>query len=310
MGKINAYGDCEQDDLGSGLIGCDKSNWGDLKGFVLARKGTSYSVTNGVAAITKSGWTNDIDGLKLYPYAGANDFDNTPGANEYNTSSTQVKRLVRNGLPEISFMYIDGNCRHKSLWTKQGFKKWDLILIYASGIRMCHNFDVSKVQGFDAGHFSVDTESIQKGTDLQMSKVTVQLLDADEFATRNAFFTWAELGFDAREIKGFNNINVTTDAMAHGTTFTTAAVASCNPDVKITTLDDPTDWSIGGTQASPTTISTVVYSSVTGKYTFTVTPATIAGDTIQPTTKRSTYTVATDISGERYKGKSNLITVT
>lgn len=307
--QLNTYGNCDSEGKGSGRIGCDKSNWGDLKGFVLARKNTFWAVTDLVAAITKQLWLDGIDGLKLFPYTGAHDYESTPGANEYNTSTTQVKVLIRNGLPEISFMYADGNCRHASLWDKQGNKKWDVILLYANGMRMAHNFDLSKVMGFNAGHFSVDTETIQKATDLQISKCTFQLLDADQFAVQNAFFTWAELGFDAREFSGFNDIYVKVDAVVPGTELSFSAVAECNKSVNISTIDDKENWKITGVQATPTDIDTIIWNPDTNKFDVTLTEAVEVGDTIGFSTKRAAFAVAADIADERYKGSSALVTV-
>lgn len=309
MATINNYGDCSTDTKGSGKLSCDKSYWGDLKGFGLLNKGTTWTITDGVVAITEVDWTNKIKAASLFPYQNSYDYDSVGNENEVNTSSTQIEKDVRAGLPKVQWMYADGNCRHASLWDKKGFDRWDLVLFYSNGMRLAHNTAQTRAKGFDAGNFSVQSETIQKGTDLQMSTCSAQLKNADEFAVQNVFLTWTDLGFNALEIAGFNDVNITLDPIAAGTTFTASIVSSCNTGSSILDLDDDAKYVLLGTQASATTISSVAYNATTSKYTFTVSPALVGTDTVQIKLGDGTFNVVDDTLGNLYKGTSNTITV-
>ncbi len=309
MAQINGYGSCTTDYTGSGVIGCDKSDWGDLKGFGLLTKGTTWDITDNEVALTEALWKGKINSSNLFPYNGAYDYDSIGNDNDVNTSNLQVEKDVRAGLPKIQWMFTDGNCRQASLWNKKGYGNWDLVLFYANGMRMASNSLKTKAKGFDGGNFSVSSETIQKGTDLQTSTCSMQLLDADEFAERNVFLTWDDLGFDATDINGFNDVDLSTPSTTAGTAYSVGVTSKCNTSFNVLDLDDTGNWAITGVQASATTISAVVYNATTNKNDFTITPTTIATDTIGFKLNDGTNDVGVDSLGNAFKGASAISTI-
>lgn len=309
MATANNYGNCVTGRKGSGRPTCDKSQWGDKKGMALASKSVSFPMANNEVTLTETTYDNLIKAGSLFPYIGLYDIGALGNENEINTSSTQVEKTIRNGLPKPQFMFADGNCRHASLWDKQGFGEWNLIEFYTNGMRLAQNTGGTLAKGFNGGNFNVESESEQQGTDIQMTNCSMQLLDADERAVRNVFLTWDDLGFNALEKEGYVDTTATVDAIAAGTTFSMAVVASCNTGFNVTDLDSNDEFVLLGTQASATTIDTVVYNASTNKYDFTVSPALVASDTVQVKLSDGTYDVASDSLGNLFAGTSNTITV-
>lgn len=310
MATANNYGDCVTGTKGSGLLACDKSQWGDLKGFGLATKGTVWAMANNEVTLTETDWTNKIKSATLFPYQKPYDYDSIGNENELNTSTLQVEKTVRQGLPKIQYMFTNGNCRHASIYDKKGFGRWDMILFYTNGMRLAQNTSGTQARGFDCGNFNVETETIQKGTDLQMTTCSGQLLDADEFAVRNVFLRWEDLGFNALDRNGFNDVNITIDPIAAGGTFSASITSSCNTGFPVLDLDTDDEFVLQGTQASATTISTVVYNASTSMYDFTVSPDLVATDTVKIKTSDGTYDVIDDSLGNMFKGVSNTVEVT
>lgn len=309
MATANNYGDCVQDVLGSGQLSCDKTQWGDLKGMVLVSKGTTWAMANNEVTLTQTDWENKIKSATLFPYQKPYDYDSVGNENDINTSSIQIEKTVRQGLPKIQYMFTDGNSRHESIYDKKGFGRWDLILLYTNGMRLAQNTTGTAAKGFDGGNFNVETETIQKGTDLQMTNCSMQLTDADEFNGRNVFLTWTDLGFDALEIKGFNDVTMIVDPISAGGTFSVSIVSKYNAGFPILDLDTDDEFVLLGTQASSTTISGVVYNATTSKYDFTVSPDLVGTDTVQVKTSDGTYDVIEDSLGNKFKGTSNTVTV-
>lgn len=315
MANINSYGSCNSGFKGSGTLFCDKSYWGTLKAKALVPKGSfKFDITDGAVSITETEWDNKIKSNKLFPYIGLYDYDSTGNENGVNTSSTQVERTTQQGLVKLEWMYVDGNCRHASLYDKRGFQKWDLILIYANGIRIAHNFDKTEASAFDGGNFAVQTETIAKGDDLQTSSCSMQLLDPDEFNERNVFLTWEQLGFNALKKQGFNDVSIVLDAVASGETDLTVSVASsCNGDSLILGIDDIDRFRIKKTTvAGVSTIeipNDVSYDVANNKYVVTSPNVTVSTDKIVIFTNDGTYDVIEDAEGIKYKGTSNTVTV-
>lgn len=310
MATANNYGDCVEDVLGSGQFSCDKTQWGDLKGMVLVTKGTTWAMANNEVTMTETDWTNKIKSATLFPYQKPYDYDSAGNENEINTSSIQVEKTIRQGLPKIVYMFSDGNSRHESIYDKKGFGRWDMILLYSNGMRLARNTGGTLARGFDGGNFNVETETIQKGTDLQMTTCSMQLLDADEFNKQNVFLTYSDLGFNALDIKGYSDVSIVVDAIAAGDTFSASITSKYNAGYPITDLDTDDEFVLLGTQTSSTSISTVVYNSATSKYDFTVSPALVENDTVKIKTGDGTYDVTADVLGNLVKGVSNTITVT
>jgi hypothetical protein len=306
--NLNAFGNCTTDFKGSGVGTCDITNYGDAKGIALFKKGTSYPITDGVAAFGLTEYTNSVKSLNAFPYVGIYDFGQDTPENERSTSSTNVLSIIRDGKPQLSFMFTKGGCFHKSLYDKRGDAKWDMGIIFETGILMAENSAGTKLKPFDGGMFDVDTFKFVQGTDPQMSTSVIQLLDAVEFNARHVFLPFTQVG-DLDDVIGAIETKITVDAIAAGTTFSASIVSACNVDNSILDLELPANFVLLGTQATSTSISAVAYNATTGKYDFTLATAVAAADTVQIKLSDGTYDVVADTIGNLYKGTSNIITV-
>lgn len=304
---LNKYGNCATDYTGSGIGSCDITQFGDAKGIVLFEKGWSKTIASGTFDLTE--YTNDVKSLDAFPYVGIYDFTQDTPENEKNTSALGVLTEIRAGKPQFSFMYTKGSCFHKSLFNKRGNGLWDFGILFETGILLATNSTKTELKGFDGGMLSVETFKLQQGTDPQMSTAIIQLLDAVEFNAYHTFFRYSDIG-DIDSVNGAIETTITTSSIEDGdTTFTVTVTSACNSDNSILGLDDPDLWVLGGTQASATTISDVIYNATTGEYTFTVDVALAEDDTVKPTLNDGTYNVVEDATGNLYKGTSALVTV-
>lgn len=302
---LNKFGNCTTDYKGTGLALCDITELGDLVGFAALKKGWSKLIATD--SFDLATWKNDVKSFDIFPFIGINSFTQDTPDNEENTSSTGVISTIRSAKPQFSFMYEKGGCFHKALYDKKS-GQWDYALIFETGILLATSSDGLKLKGFKGGRLGVETFKLVQGTDPQMSTAKIQLLDAEEFNARPAFFKFTEVG-DLEEVTGAIETTITVDAISAGGTFTASIVSGCNADSNILDLDDPANFVLLGTQASPTTISTVTYVASTNKYSFAVTPDLVATDTVQVKLSDGTYDAVEDSLGSIFKGTSNTIIV-
>jgi hypothetical protein len=299
---IDKYGNCTTSFTGTAVGTCDILDFGDMKGIVLIKKGWSTPITAGEVALEASDYESLVKDFTFLPFIGIYDFTQDTPENETNTSSTGVLSEIRAGKPQFSFMFTKGSCFHKSLYQKRGNQLWDFGLMFETGILLATNSEGTAVRGFDGGMLSVATLRFVQGTDPQMSSAQIQLLDAPQFNLRNLWLPFTKVG-DLSAIAGVIETTVTVDSIAAGTTFSAEVVSTCNKDSVILDVDALANWTLGGTQASATTISGIAYNATTSKYDFTVTPALVAADTVQ------VNLLGEDTLGNIYKGTSNTVTV-
>lgn len=306
---INKYGNCADDTLGTGSRSCDIKSFGDVTGIELLGKGFTLTLTSD--SLAETDFKNLIKGFKIFPLTGIYDFAQNTPENDKNTSALGVMTEIRAGKPQFSFMFDKGGCFHKALYDKAGKNRWDLAILFDRGVLVATNIDGTKLKGFDMGMFSVETFKLLQGTDPQMSTSILQLLDSQEFNKRFVFMTWEELGYDWNDFGGVIETKLTyVSAPAPGTTFSVKVTSACNIDDIILDVDAAASWDLGGDQASPTTISAVVFNATTSAYDFTVTPTMIATDTIQPKLiSAGGYSVAEDSTGNLFKGQAPLATL-
>lgn len=304
------FGDCESDVLGTGSGTCDIRSFGDPRGAILLNKG--WFLSSATDTLDRDTYITQLKELVAFPLTELYNFEQPTPENEKNTSSTGVMTEIRPGKPQFSFMFDKGSCFHKALYDKRGKNRWDLAIIFETGVLFASNQDGSRLIGFDMGMLSVETFKLVQGTDPEMSTAMIQLLDADQFNARHEFFTFEQLGFNMNRIDGVVDVLLTyPTAPGAATTFTVSAVGGCNMDEVITGLDDPTKWRLGGTQAAATTISGVSFNASEGNYTVTVDSILASGDTVQLELFDSTNTVRVveDSVGNLFKGKAPLATI-
>ena len=307
---FNQFGDCESDVRGTGSGRCDIRSFGDPRGLILFQKGWSLSVSTDT--LDEATYKSQIAQLIAFPLTELYNFEQATPENEKNTSSTGVLTEVRPGKPQFSFMYDKGSCFHKAIYDKRGKNRWDLGIIFETGVLLASNQDATRLIGFDMGMLSVETFKLVQGTDPEMSTAMIQLLDADQFNDKHEFFTFDSLGFNMNQIDGVVELSLSyPTAPATGTSVVVSVVGSCNSDELVGGLDDAANWRIGGTQASPTTISAVAYDAVNGNYTFTLDTPLASNDTVQFELYNSTDSVRVveDSAGTQYKGRAPLATI-
>lgn len=305
---LNNFGNCASDLIGSGTRSCDLKTFGDPIGTTLFKKGFSWDVATDT--ITEATWKAAIKDFDLIPYTNLYNFEQNTPENENATSNTGILIEIRAGKPQFSFMFTGGGCLHKSLWNKRGQDRWDVGILFETGILLATNQAKTKLSGFDAGMFAVSTLSIQQGTDPQMSTAELQLKDANEFNALHTFLTWEQLGVNLADIGGVVETQITySPNPSAATTVAVKVVSACNTGDVILGLDAAANWNLGGTQASATTISGVAFNAETGVYTLTVTPTLVDDDTVAPKLVSGADDVAEDALGNLFKGQAALFTI-
>lgn len=299
--NLNAYGNCATDTIGTGSRSCDIKSFGDPTGIALLTKGKKFNVLTDT--LDETGWKNSIKAFENFPLIGIYNFEQNTPENEKNTSSTGVMTEIRAGKPQFSFMFDKGGCFHKALYDKRGKNRWDLAILFETGVLMATDVAQDNVKGFDMGMLSVETFKLLQGTDPQMSTAMIQLLDADEFNARFVFLTYEQLGVNLSKIDGVIETTIIVDEIEDTDTAFSAKVSSaCNVDDLILGLDE-TNFKLGGTQATPTTITSATFNATTGKYDFVVTPGLATNDTVELTLASGSYNATENAIGEIFKGK-------
>lgn len=307
MIPINRNGNCTTDLIGSGGRSCDIQSFGDVLGPVLHPKGWSLNVATGT--ITVDSWKDEYKAFNAIPYLGVYDFTQDTPENETATSSTGVMSPIRTGKPQFTFSFDRGGCFHKSLYNKRGKNRWDLSLMFETGILFAVSADGTEISGFDMGLFDVGTFRLQQGTDPQQSSAMIQLVDAEQFNTQFTFITWAELGVNLSKIEGVVEANIAYQItpVTGDTEIVVQVASSCNYDDVILNLDAEEHWRLGGNSAL--TITDVSYEPESQAYTLTLSEALVEGTTIQPTLRTGAVDVAEDDLGGLYKAHAALVTV-
>jgi hypothetical protein len=212
---------------------------------------------------------------------------------------------IRDGKPQFTFSFNRGGCFHKSLYNKRGENRWDLAILFETGVLMASNLDET-ISGFNMGMFDVDTFKLQQGTDPQMSTAVIQLLDAYQFNANHQFFTWEALGVNLAQVNGVIDVNIlyVPSEVPTGDEVTVKVVSACNNDDVILGLDDEANWVVGGTQTTPKTVTAVAFDTDTNLYTLTLSSALIANDTVAPKIVGTDSDVYEDLTGNLFKGQA------
>lgn len=295
--------------LGTGSGECDVETLGDLIGGAITTKDVKFNITTDTF-LTK--YNELVLGKKIFPLIGLYDFDQTTPDNEVATSSIGVKFEIREGKVELTLIYNKSHCAHKSMFTKKGFKKWNILLFFKKHTVGTTDIAGENFKGFDAGMFSVGSFKIQKGTDPQQTKVMLQLTDngTTEWNERMFAIDNDEINAELNTIDGVIDTLITYEsAPAAGTTIVVNVKSACNGK-PIAGLVGAASWKLGGAQASATTISGVTESAtIPGRYTITYNPTTVATDKVAPFLSNGTVNGVEDINGVKYAGQAEEATI-
>lgn len=297
--------------LGTGSDECDLTSLDDVIGGALTTKDVAWTIASDPFLTT---YKENVRKKKIFPMTSLYNFEQSTPDNEIATSSIGVKFEIREGKVEMSLIFNKSHCFHSSLFTKKAFKKWNLLLFMKNHTLGTTSIDGTKFKGFDMGMFSVSTFKVQQGTDPQQTKVTFQFTEqgTKEWNSRMKAIPNEEVAAELNSIDGVIETQITyVTAPAAGTTVVVDVKSNCNgtPKTGLTTANSAS-WILGGTQATPRTITTVAESAtVPGRYTLTLSGALVTADTVQPRFGNATEYATEDILGNMYAGQALVGTV-
>lgn len=278
MINVNAFGQCADDILGTGIGECPITDLGDLMGLGLLKKGTALTIaTDSFDETTFRGLITDG---KLHQVINSYAFEDTTPESERSTSSVGLMESVRAGKPMYNFTFKKGLGFHKAVYSLKGQNRWDAMFYFTKGILMATASSKTYLKGFNAGMLDVDSYKFKVGSETEFSKATLQLVSAEEFNTRWAFFPYEEIGFNALEIDGVVQSEVAFDYVPVdlNTTIDVTLVDGYNSSISYAPLFDAVgDWSVLVDGAS-VTISAVSISRTTATLTI---PALATGEVVE-----------------------------
>ena len=210
MIDINKFGLCAEDVLGTGQGECPITDFGDLKGLGLLKKGSKLNLATDT--LSEATFRALITGGKLHQLVNSYAFEDTTPENERSTSSDGLMQTIREGKPMYSFTFKKGMYNAKAMQSLKGNNRWDAYFYFTEGLLVALDTAGENLKGFNGSMFDVDSYKFKQGAETEFSKVSLQLSDAKEFNQRFVFFTWEELGFNALEIEGVIETVVSFDA--------------------------------------------------------------------------------------------------
>lgn len=292
---------------GTAVSICTIKDLGQLKGATLFNKGlelpiASFSKANSIIAVKQR---------KIHNLPEFWDVRQNNTKNSQVTSNIGIMSKSNSGQPAFELDFDKGTCFHKILANLSGQDKWDLVLNFQTGSLFFSNDALNALKGADMGMFEVEPIEFNIGSSgKQKSTVMCQIKDTEQFNKYFVFKTNEELGFNFAKLPGVLDCMVVVSTPVTGTTLTVKVLAGCSGtpiDVLIATAG--ANWKVGGVQTTPKTVTNAVYNPTTEDYTLTLSSALIVGDTVQPSLRDGIYDVATDVTGQLYAGKSELLTV-
>lgn len=279
MIKINAFGQCSEDILGTGIGECPITDLGDLQGLGLLKKGTTFSIATD--SFDETAFRALITDGKLHQVINSYAFEDTTPESERSTSSVGLMESVRAGKPMYNFTFKKGLGFHKAVYSLKGQNRWDAMFYFTKGILMAYNTSKTALKGFNAGMLDVDSYKFKVGAETEFSKATLQLVSAEEFNTRWVFFPYEEIGFNALEIDGVVQAEVAINNLPLGNTDTIVEVTlvdGYNSSISYASLFDAVgDWKVLVNGAS-VTISAV---SIVGNVAVLTIPALATGQVVE-----------------------------
>jgi hypothetical protein len=281
MIKLNAFGQCSEDIIGTGIGECPFTSYGDLLGLGLLKKGTKLNIATDT--FDETAFRALITGGKLHQVINSYAFEDTTPESEKSTSSTGLMESVRAGKPMYNFTFKKGAGFHKAIYSLKGLNRWDAMLYFTEGVLVAHNVAKTEIKGFSGGMFDVDSYKFTVGAETEFSKAALQLTSAEEFNTRFTFFPYSELGFNALDIDGVIQTNVAYNvAPSAGTTLNVLLTDSNNTSISYASLFDTiTDWNVNVNGVDVVLASVVV----SGNVAIITVPAFVATDVVKTSLK-------------------------
>jgi hypothetical protein len=257
--------------LGTGLAGCriDRKRVTALglvqKGFVFASE------------ITKSYMQSlQVDGTLIMLQGVVSFEDATADDNIITRAGSGIKVVAGKNPYEHTVTFDNGINFHKALTSLSGYGNYDLILFDVDNSMFLTVTKSGSPKGFTLGMFENGKYMGANGTDASSQTISLQLTERAEIDERMAWIESNELDFSGTELKGVNEVIITSNPIVAGTSIVVSAF--------LLDKTHPVEGLVFGNFAvtknggvSNPTVAT--YSATTKKYTLTV-PAMVATDIV------------------------------
>jgi hypothetical protein len=257
--------------LGTGLAGCrqDRKRVVALglvqKGFVFAQEITKDYMRD----LQQAGTLIMLQGVVSFE-------DSTADDNIITRAGSGIKVVAGKNPYEHTITFDNGINFHKALTSLSGYGNYDLILFDVEGTIFLTVNKSGAPKGFTMGMFENGKYMGANGTDASSQSILLQLIDRSEIDERMSWINASELDFSPSELKGVNEVIITSNPIAAGTSIVVSAF--------LLDKTHPVEGLVFGNFAvtknggiSNPTVAT--YSATTKKYTLTV-PAMVATDIV------------------------------
>jgi len=258
--------------LGTGLAGCriDRKRVTALglveKGFIFAAEITK----DYMRTLQENGTLIMLQGVVSFEDATADDNIITrPGSGN--------KVLAGKNPYEYNVTFDNGVNFHKALTSLSGYGNYDLILFDVDNTMWDTVTKSGSYKGYTLGIFNNGKYMGANGVDAASQTIMLQLIERSEIDERMSWIESNELDFSYGELTGVNEVLVTADPIAPGTSIVASAFLLDKTHPVEGLLFGDFSVTKNGVANNPTV---AVYSSTTKKYTLTV-GAMIATDVIE-----------------------------
>ncbi len=296
---LGNYHDCNSTQKGTGVPGCAPPT-GLPTGFILSPKGDSIEIAT--TDFDTAYINGRIKAKEFIPFLDALQFADQSEDVQLFTSQIGIKSVTRNGLPEFVFDFNKGYSGHAAAFSHNGFRNYDVYLVYDNGVILgAVNNAGTHVSGFDLGLFHTGNFKHRDGSNPEMSTVTLQLTDAEQFNQNGYLIDPDANSFDINDILPIIDANIT--LVSNATTDVVVSVLlAANSNTSVAGLL-ATDFAAIGTSE---TIDSITYDAVNKQYTLTFT-ADVSGDFAGMEVKLYDTADSTNViesGGNHYQGSS------
>jgi len=250
--------------LGTGLAGCrqDRKRVTALglvqKGFVFASEITK----DYMRSLQQDGTLIMLQGVVSFE-------DSTADDNIITRAGSGIKVVAGKNPYEHTVTFDNGINFHKALTSLSGYGNYDLILFDVDNSMFFTVTKSGSAKGFTLGMFENGKYMGANGTDASSQTILLQLIERAEIDERMSWIESNELDFSYGELSGVNEVVVSVNPIV---TLSTSIVVSAFLQDKTHPVEGLLvgDFSVirNGVAITPSAVS---YSSVTKKYTLTVT---------------------------------------
>lgn len=298
------FKNCAATNEGTGLAECI-SKWGQPIGFILTPKNWIVKTDD---TFDKAYVNEQIQMGNFIPFLqGFNSFTENTGDPATNESNTGITTVIRNAKPMYQFDFTNGIGWHGSAYSYNSQGKFNVILVFENGnIGLAVSKNGAELSGFTLGSFNVRTYRLQSGTDLEVSQITMQLTNTNQFNGQAVTIEADQLDFEPQELEGALQVDLGITAAA-AADITMTAKAKLNHAIDITSLTaSNVEVTVNGTVDSAVTMTAFA----NGSYSITPTTPLAAGDTVSVRLYDSTLMTSVILIADNfYKGASETVTV-